>query len=1650
MKLRELPPGRIDTLTIAGGKLRLGQVLLDESYPSEAFVPLHGDAGIEIREPQLEIAADRVIIKGTTSLPILEHPAAGAANPLVEGSIEVVATFHLPDPEVPQTLGIGLRYRLPVSWRFSDSFPDLEVLEGEDSQAVNLDDFKLSDCFLHLRTHAGKSTQDDGGEVSLDQGLSFVGLWNPEGLLGLLEQTRKAVLLHGPVILSAEAPLGPPLGAQGLWDARHRIPGIHLQADLAAEVSFPPNAEQALRVTKLGLRIFTPLVWRPLFDVADHGASMAYVGSLVLPGPDASPLANITAATWSGAEDQIVITGSFDGQTRDRLMAAIGRLAGGDDATQVLPPRGAEFAGGFGLKSVSLVLVRQPGGGYEVESTSLTLGMDGVGADWAPLGSPFSDLIRIAFESAEVAVVKPFNRDQRAVLAMVRGSTQFLGSGPGQGLKLNVTVDYPGFRVTASQQGTTKVSLKQFGAQELSLPGFLDLELEIADIALVAEPGSCAFSMDLAHGRKWTIGDYAWPHLALSVSCHVEESAHTVGWRLKARTQEGDKAVPIVQLIEHLCSNLAGLQLPTAELPAAILGLTVHEVGIAYRGKDKLFAFQCAGTIPLDDGQRLTCEFTIDQGGDPAHTQFGGRLRFEPSDAAPLTFTLTFGTGAQEGKALVGLATARIRLRQVVAALGSTLGMTGVPEVPDFLDLTLESLFLYFDIGNQDLVLGATTDFGSTAVVVFAGKGNEDRKCAVLVDKHLHLGLSSLPLVSDKVTDVAGRVAGIEDLGIESLQLVVSHGLRDDKPDVARLNGIIDAAQQRFEGGRLPRIPEPRTKHDGTVSAASGAVRIHLGVIYYIAEKPQPALPFPYVPAPEQNRLVPAVDASTAGRDLAPARSQAVWFDVQRSFGPVNVRRLGIACVAGEVQLLLDAAVVLSGLTMELQGLSLALPVDAIFKLERSKILESLRGNVDRMSTRLDGLSLSFESGPLSISGGLLSVTPPPTGTRYAYDGTLQIKADKWTVSAIGSFAELNSGGSSLFAFGYLNAILGGPAFFFVTGIAAGFGYNRNLTLPALSALPEFPLIAACTATSEQAASIKSDIGHYLYPAPGRHWIAAGVRFTSFRMIDSFALFTVIFGERLELALMGLSTLTLPAPPRPGASPKAGARPYASIAHAQLALEASYAPDDGVLKVAAQLTPESYILSKDCQLSGGFALHTWFQDEFDKDEQGQPTGTPVKGGYRSGDFVLSLGGYHPDFKPPAHYPSVPRVAANWRVNEHLSIKGSLYFALTPLAIMTGGTLDANFSSANFKAWFNTRVDFLLYWEPLSYQANQRLILGASYDIDWWFTAKTIKAQVAVDLDLYGPPFGGKAVVDLYVCSFTIDLGAKPEPPKKLEWHEFEDRLLPAPAPERNDEAAVCLTRAAGGLIREFPSALAGEPHAWVVDPEKFVLAISSAIPCSEAPRVNGRHADTHETPRPFGVRPCEFLNGTLKSQLTIEWLDEGGQLAKQEDAAWDIEAVKERLPSAIWGSMEQPAEKRKALSIGDFHGDQLTEPLVTGFTLRPRHKGETRHTEAIKLSQLPMTTRTIPITDEAWARPVITRGVTYAEANRSATTRYLRLGDMEHSDLVNKRRLLSAALAGQGIELSTQLTTRYLVNAARQQALLAAPSLWELGEMQPS
>lgn len=419
---------------------------------------------------------------------------------------------------------------------------------------------------------------------------------------------------------------------------------------------------------------------------------------------------------------------------------------------------------------------------------------------------------------------------------------------------------------------------------------------------------------------------------------------------------------------------------------------------------------------------------------------------------------------------------------------------------------------------------------------------------------------------------------------------------------------------------------------------------------------------------------------------------KTIWIRIDKQAAVLSLHRMGIALSGAELGILFDASLNVSPLTFEMLGLGAYVNI------------------TDPAKTRfaLSGLGISLETARLSLTGSFMRTSGKDRDSDI-YAGCLALSVGTLSVFAVGQYSD-----GSLMAYACADVPLGGPPAFFIKGFAAGFGYNQALALPEIENVPAYPLISGAAGKVSRA-DLPEALAEYITPSCGQFFAAAGLHFTSFEIADSVAVATVSFGKKMQIGLLGLSDISMP--------PNCGGNP---IAHARLALRASFLPDDGVIRAEALLTSESYILSKDCKLTGGFAFYLWF------------------GGEHTGDFVLTLGGYHPAFKKPAHYPAVPRLGFCWDViPEHpnrLVLSGELYFALTPSVIMAGGRLSAVYSDGPLCAWFAVQADFLLGWKPFHYDIRAAISLGASYRVDCLFVHRTFKIELGCGLHLWGAGF----------------------------------------------------------------------------------------------------------------------------------------------------------------------------------------------------------------------------------------------------------------------------------------------------------------------
>ena len=595
------------------------------------------------------------------------------------------------------------------------------------------------------------------------------------------------------------------------------------------------------------------------------------------------------------------------------------------------------------------------------------------------------------------------------------------------------------------------------------------------------------------------------------------------------------------------------------------------------------------------------------------------------------------------------------------------------------------------------------------------------------------------------------------------------------------------------------------------------------------------------------------------------------------------------------------------------------------------------------VSFGLQGLSLDINKGGLEIGGGFLHVedTDPSGKVINNFYGEAIIKAEVFSFMALGGYSP-DTSPASFFIYANINIPLGGPPFFFVTGLAAGFGINRNLKLPTIDSVGTYPLIPANAPPQQSTAgdTVKSVVAVFdqqkmFEPKAGEYWIAAGVQFTTFEMIDSFALLTVSFGVDFQLALLGVTAMSLP--------PEAG---KTSLAYIEIDILAEFTPALGLFSVDGRLSKSSFIFVSSCHISGGFAFYVWF------------------GGPHAGNFLVTIGGFHPAFVAPPFFPTVPRLELSLILGP-LSMGGKTYFALTSSAIMAGMEIWAVWTLGPLKAWFDAGFDFLLGWAPFYYNADAYIHIGISLDLGLF----TLSLHVGVDLEIQGPEFGGMAHIDLDIISFTIHFGAEPSPPPPVGWESFRGQFLPANGgtPKKSADLLALAPHAetdantsnlmkvvvSKGLSKDKPA-----DYDWIVDPDDFALAASSTIPANEAswnPKETDPQKIVHNIPNTradynkegntpywnfdFGLDKRDFvwntdiqigpMNKKLKSNFIIRFRkNDKGQMDNYDNLS--VQAVVQSIPKSLWGPFRDSTNKEVPKP------DQLLIPnSLTGFLIKP-------------------------------------------------------------------------------------------------------------------
>lgn len=1034
-------------------------------------------------------------------------------------------------------------------------------------------------------------------------------------------------------------------------------------------------------------------------------------------------------------------------------------------------------------------------------------------------------------------------------------------------------------------------------------------------------------------GSVWTIVEI--PYQGGAIDLMIKGAIKASGWSFFGGTVPGTE-VKLGKLIEDVAG---AFKADKGSYPSFLDELVLDSLTLSYDAEqaDSDFTFGCVVEFPVTDTLvLLSILIDMQKSKSGAYTQtFRGTMRVAGNE-----FDLEFERekGATAGAAPPAASTllaaykppadAGLALNSLVAAFAPDVAK----ELPKVELEVKDILFAY----AQRTAAGRTVSTWLFGLALA-----------------LELDLTRIPIVGDELKQ-------FKPLGISSIQaLYASRPLPLSSAE--EINAILDnlgvqpalplppsgpAAAATPTAGAMP-AREPQALSEGFNFAATfdlprGQYTLQSGAR---ASMPQtPALLPPSSPGSGPG------GAPSAGAPAAATGSgnNATWIDVQTQIGPLMLQKVGGRYANGRIWLLMSGALAAGPLQLSVQGMgvgfALKLPPDPGFTL--------------------DGLGLSYSSGPISITGVFLKTTGPvydaagkKTGqmlTQYA--GEVRVQAEVFSLLAVGAYGQMAGGAPTVFVYGALSAADGagivlGPIT--ITGLALGFGINRRVLVPSIDWVSQFPMVTMVMGPSgapgpgdESTPAAKRDPGQVLAsmvnelpPQQGQYFGAIGLRFSLFETIDCFALVIVQGGRSLEISLIGIGRFKEPTEGN-------------AICYVELDLLIDIKPDSGIFKLEARLA-NSWVLDPACRITGGFALYIWY------------------GGQHKGDFVISLGGYHPRFVKPSHYPTVPRLGLNWRVSNKLVIKGGTYFAITPSTFMAGGRLEAAFRDGRAGADFIAYADFLIQWKPLYYDIAMGISVRAFADL-WLFT---IHITLSVDLSIQGPPIHGVARLKVGGISVTVRFGDTPEKPPLIgTWSEFGASFLD------RQKGGGAWTLPSGTQTAPGPNLLqlnlakgevAGpkkqtDDAVWRVRADEVEFTVAAVVPISELqigraksgadaggksnktqtvshPIVLDGTPATHQGAR-LAVRPMGI--GSLDTGTRLTVVPDGDDVIDVDPAGWQAQPVQMQTPAALWGdpvaagATPEPAAKTVADCLTGLQGFRPPVGQTSGTVVGPISPGD--------------------------------------------------------------------------------------------------------------
>ena len=510
----------------------------------------------------------------------------------------------------------------------------------------------------------------------------------------------------------------------------------------------------------------------------------------------------------------------------------------------------------------------------------------------------------------------------------------------------------------------------------------------------------------------------------------------------------------------------------------------------------------------------------------------------------------------------------------------------------------------------------------------------------------------------------------------------------------------------------------------------------------------------------------------------------------------------------------------------------------------------------------LKGIEIGYDNKVISIQGALYH-NKDDKEENEEYNGSIVLKTAKFELILLGSYIKAQDF-SSVFAFGYLGIPIPLHPAFNIKGLAAGFGMHRTFIAPKISEIENFPLIEVIKygKITDNPKAFFSKLNKFFAPKKDSLVFIAGLKFNSFNIMDTIAIAIVVLEDNPTINLVGLTSIS---------SNETGTyKPY----HLELGFIVSVDINKGHMLAYGQLTENSYILLPKLKLTGGFAFAIWFKDQDN---------------ISAGDFVATIGGYHPKFSGPGHYPnSIPRLRFDFKDNG-IQFYGRAYFAITPSCMMAGLALrlytefDTGIVEGHVTIALN--ADFIIGWAPFYYKAK----VSANIHV----VARALFFKLTLDiyakLTISGPEFGGDASFKIKGHEVLIEFGSSTIEKESLTLEEFKEHFFPASSTDK-----ILSHNITSGIIKKFKDENGVEII--VVNPKDFALEINSEIPITDIYAIS---VINDEKPRSDFYPVCnEEIHLFNELHLVIKTPDENSAFDK-------VKLIKQAVPKAIWNTANE-------------------------------------------------------------------------------------------------------------------------------------------------